>query len=311
MANAPKKKNSSTTSATKAGRRSAPSGRPAGLFTWAAVGLVVLVILVLVAVKVVSSPTASTVVTSSATPATIVSELTSIPASTFNAVGVTSPAVAIYDPLKTKGQKILQLADSAGVKRPTVFFYCAEYHPVCASLTWPTVIALSRFGTISGLYNVNSAPNGPYKGTPSFTFSHVRYVSKWINFFSVESSSNVPYRGGFQPLQTLSPAELTIVKKYDTKAFIPYAQSPGQIPFITFANQVILGYGSIFTPAALVNTTRDAVAANLADPTNPLSQALVASANLQIASICKMIHNADTAVCGAPGTKAAIKALRL
>ena len=66
----------------------ASNGRPAGLFTWLAVGLVVLVVAALVIIKVTSgsSPSAGSS-TFQATDSATVSELTTVPASVFNTVG--------------------------------------------------------------------------------------------------------------------------------------------------------------------------------------------------------------------------------
>jgi thiol-disulfide isomerase/thioredoxin len=313
MANTTTRKKSAAKPASKgAPQRSSAAGRPAGLFTWIAVGLVVLVIVVLVAVKVVSGSSTVKPTGSSVTSATLVSELTTIPTSTFNTVGITSPAVQIYAPVKTKNQPVLQWADAAGVKRPTVFYLGAEYCPYCAATRWATIIALSRFGTLTGLYNVYSSSIDVYKNTPTFTFVHAKFVSKWINFVPVESYTNIPLGNFYQPLQSPTKAELTLVQKYDTAKFIPgmSSTSAGSIPFISFGNQVLLS-GSAYSPSALANTTRDAVAGVLSDPSNALTQAIVASANLQTASICKMIKNADTAVCSTSGVKAAYRALGL
>jgi thiol-disulfide isomerase/thioredoxin len=306
MANPPAKKK--TTSNT-AKAKSAPSGRPAGLFTLAAVGLVLLVVIVLVAVKVTSgnSNTKKPNGTFQPTSATIVKELTSIPASVFNKVGIDSPVVQIYAPNKISKQPALQWADSSGVKRPTVFYLGAEYCPYCAATRWATIIALSRFGTISGLGNMFSSSLDVYKNTPTFTFIKAKYVSKYINFVSVESFTNIPQGTFYKPLQTPTAAENALVNKYDNAPFVP-ASSKGSIPFIDFGNVAILS-GSAYSPSALANTTRDAIAGVLSDPTNALTQAIIASANLQTASICKMINNADAAVCTSKGVKAASTAL--
>lgn len=312
MAKSATHKKSTTKVAAKGPSRTAPAGRPAGLFTWVAVGLVVLVIVALVAVKVLGGSSTAKPTGSSLTSPTIVSELTSVPLSTFNTVGINSPAVQIYAPVKTKNQKVLEWADSAGVKRPTVFYFDAEYSSSSAAIRWATIVALSRFGSISGLYNVFSSSVGVFKNTPTFTFVHTRYVSKWINFVSVENYSNVPYNGFYTPLQSPTTTELKLVQKYDTAKYFP-GLSPaasGSIPFVSFGNQVLLG-GPSYTPGALTSTTRDAIASVLSDPTNALGAAIIASANLQTASICKIIKNADTAVCATSGVKAAYRALQL
>ena len=293
----------------KSPARSVSKGRPAGLFTWIAVGLVVLVIVAIVVIKVVNtSPKSNVTGHFDPTSSLIVGELSGIPMSSFNTVGITSSSIAVTAPNKHKGLAVLKWADSTGVKRPSVFYFGSEYCPFCAAQRWPTIIALMRFGTFTNLGNTASGLSDVYPGTPTFTFVKTKYTSQYINFFSVEQLSNVPLPNGqvgYEPLQNPTKIESANIAAYDNSTFAP-GTSSGAIPYITFGDQFFVS-GASYSPSALANSTRDSIAAVLSDPTNPLTQGIITSANLQTAAICAMTHQMPSNVCTSAGVKAAAK----
>ena len=122
-----------------------------------ALGLIVVAIILLGALVLVrdnSGPrTTSTVETFSPAPSSLVSTMTSVPASVYNAVGVSSPANPVQAPRPTgNGTAPLWLATAdGGPPLPVVFFYGAEFAPYAAAQRWPLILALSRFGTFSQL----------------------------------------------------------------------------------------------------------------------------------------------------------------
>ena len=291
------------------------SGRPAGLFTWLAVGLVVVVVAALVIVKVVSgSPTTTTTGTFQATDATTVSELTTIPSNVFNTVGITSSVVPASPPIQLKGQSLLTGTSTSGAKVPQIFYLGAEYCPYCAAQRWATIIALSRFGTWKNLGNTTSSSIDIYANTPTFTFVNARYSSKYLAFESVEELNNV-YNSttkSYGALQKPTAAEQSIFSKYDTSTYIK-TMTPadnGSIPFISFANQFVQS-GASYTPAALAGLTRSQIAAGLSNATSPVTAAIVASANYQTAALCKLTKEQPANVCTSGGVLAAKKAMKL
>ncbi|OYV64783.1 MAG: hypothetical protein B7X07_05400 [Actinobacteria bacterium 21-64-8] len=279
-------------------------GRPAGLFTWAAVGLVIVVVAALVIIKVAtgsSSPTSTAF--QAADPATV-SELTTIPASIFNTVGVSSSVVAVSPPTAVKGQPSLT-ATSNGKTLPEVFYEGGEYCPFCAAQRWTTIIALSRFGTWHNLGDVSSYSGDVYPNTPSFTFYKATYTSKYLVFKSVEAYADTidPATGQYAILQIPTKAQQALVAKYDNAKYIKGA-STGSIPFLSFGNKYFVA-GASYTPAALAGLTRNAIAAGLSSTTSPVTVAIIASANYQTATICSLTHNQPAKVCDSPGVTAA------
>ena len=63
--------------------------------------------------------------------------------------------------------------------------------------------------------------------------------------------------------------------------------------------------GSGFAPSVLTGLSQSQIAADLAYPTSPVTQAIVASANEITAAICSVTGQRPAAVCGARGVVAA------
>ena len=123
--------------------------------------------------------------------ASVVSNVTSVPASTLDTVGNGGGSVT------AKPTSISGAALTANGK-PEVLYMGAEYCPYCAAERWAMIVALSRFGTFSGLATVHSAAaNGagsaePYPNTPTWTFVHATYTSQYLTFSPVEEQTNIP-----------------------------------------------------------------------------------------------------------------------
>lgn len=288
-------------------------GRPAGLFTWLAVGLVVVVVAALVIIKVTGGSTTSGGSTGfQATDATTVAELTTIPASVFNTIGVTSPVAKVTAPSVLKGQPAFTGTTASGKTLPEVFYLGAEYCPYCAAQRWSTIIALSRFGTFHNLGNTTSGSQDVYPSTPTFTFVKATYTSKYLIFKSIEQNTNIvdSATGFYTTLQKMNATQIAEVTKYDTSKYIAgeTSQDNGSIPFITFGNK-FLEAGASYTPAALQNLTRSQIASALSDPTSPVTEAIIASANYQTAALCVLTNNQPANVCASAGVMVAKKAM--
>ena len=293
--------------------KSAP-GRPAGLFTWLAIGLVVVVVATLVIIKVTSSSTTSgTTSAFQATDATTMSELTQVPSSVFNKIGVTSAVAQVSAPQPITGQPLLTMT-SGGKKLPEVLYIGAEYCPFCAAQRWSTIIALSRFGTWSGLGNTESSTlaGEVFPGTQTFTFLKSSYSSKYLAFSGVEEFNNIfnSALNYYSPLMKPTSADSAIFKKYDTSNYVHGITSSqnGSIPFMSIGNQYLVS-GSSFTPATLTGLSRSTIAAGLSDPTSPVTAAIIASANYQTAAFCVLTKNQPGNVCTSPGVMAAKKVM--
>jgi hypothetical protein len=292
-------------------KRPARGGRPAGLFTWLAVGLVVIVVAALVIIKVAGGGSASAGSSGySPTDPTTAAQVTGVPASVFNTVGVTSGAVAVTPPVVAKNQPLLTATDANGKTVPEILYIGAEYCPYCAAQRWATIAALGRFGTWTGLGNTTSLSSDVYPNTPTFSFRKAKYSSPYLVFKSVEMFTNYLTNNDYTPLQTPTAQEQALFKKYDAPKFIPgmTAQQAESFPFMTFANQYLVA-GASYSPATLSGSTRSDIAAGLSNPSSPVTQAIIASANYQTAVLCKLTKGLPSNVCTSSGVAAAAKAM--
>jgi hypothetical protein len=252
------------------------------------VALVVVAIAALVIVKVTSTsrsaPTASKVVTSggtlassagtSALPAGVLSDVAAVSASTLAAVGEPRSSVA---PLPTGVKEPLIGSDG----KPEVLFVSAEYCPFCAAQRWPLVVALSRFGSFSGLSATHSSTTDVYPDTKSFSFYGSTYVSSSLNFTSVELQTNKVSGDSYGTLQTLTAPENAILSKFDGA---PYTTEAGSIPFLDIDNKYLV-VGSGYTPQLLHGLSMRQIAMQLNDRDSPVAVAIDGEANQIVAAI--------------------------
>jgi Domain of unknown function (DUF929) len=293
----------------------ASAGRPAGLFTWLAIGLVVVVVATLVIIKVSGGGGGSNGSSGySATDPAMVAQLTTIPETVFDTVGINSQVAQVSAPIVLKNQPALTGTTAGGAVVPEILYIGAEYCPFCAAQRWSTIIAMSRFGTWTGLGNMTSAAKDTYPNTPTFTFQKASYSSKYLVFKSVEEFTNQLASSGssYVPLQNPTAAEQKLIVKYDSPKYIPGLSSNdgNPIPFMTFGNQFIVS-GASYSPDTLTGLSRSAIATGLSDPTSPVTDAIIASANYQTAAICSLTKQQPSAVCTSAGVKAAATAMKL
>jgi thiol-disulfide isomerase/thioredoxin len=236
--------------------------------------------------------------TSSSGPASdaVITGVTSVPAAVLDQVGtgsVTSlPQPANAPPLTDGG-------------KPKVLYVGAEYCPYCAAERWAVVVALSRFGTFSGLGQTASAAKDVYPSTPTLTFHGASFTSKTIAFTGVETQSNQIAGGDYAPLDTLSAADQQTFSTYNQP---PYVSTSGSIPFLDIGGKYLIS-GASYSPQLLAGKTHEQVATALADPSSDIAKAADGTANVITAAICKSTNNSPAAVCSSAGVQAAAKQL--
>lgn len=138
---------------------------------------------------------------------------------------------------------------------PQVLYVGAEYCPNCAATRWPLAIALSRFGTFSGLSTTYSSTTDTDPHTPTLSFRNASYKSSYINFDSKEQVD-----GNDQPLQNLTTAENALFEKLGGTTSSP---TPGY-PFIDFGGKWKQN-GTSYDPSILKGMTPDQVASTMGD----------------------------------------------
>jgi hypothetical protein len=215
--------------------------------------------------------------------ATVVDEVTGVPASTLNAVGAGGSSLG-------GGIKPITAATLTADGKPEVFFDGAEYCPFCAANRWGMVVALSRFGTFTGLKTIHSSTTDNPANVPTWTFYGSTYTSKYINFTSVEETGNVvdSATGSYPTLQTPTSAETALLQKYNTG---------GSIPFVDFGGKYAQsGDLAMLAPANLTGNW-EKIAGDLKDPSTSNAKAVDGAANFMTAAICKLTNNQPATAC--------------
>jgi uncharacterized protein DUF929 len=235
-----------------------------------------------------STKASDTSVTGTALPASVTSDVTTVPAATLDKVGGGSvlsynqkPVTAISGPALTSGGK------------PEMLYIGAEFCPYCAAMRWSMAVALSRFGTLSPLHGIHSSSTDTDPNTPTLTFYKSSYTSQYLTFTPVENETRT-----HAVLQNTTKAQGAIWAKYE-----PNPDTRGY-PFIDFGNKYMIT-GPLYDPGTLAGMSWAQVASALKDPTSTVAQGALGAANYITAAICKMTSNQPSAVC----TSSAVTAL--
>ena len=226
----------------------------------------------------------------------LVSDVTSVPANTLDRVGAGGLSSGDFG----SGGALANVAGpplTSGGK-PEVLYVGANYCPYCAAERWPMIIALSRFGTFSGLSTIHSSTTDVYPGTPTFTFYGSSYRSKYVSFVPVEETTNervgnsASQTAPYVTLQVPTAAEQALIDKYDP------GTNGNSIPFIDIGNKYVeIANLPPYGPQDLAGKTWTQVAAALRDPSSEIAQGVDASANYLTAGICELTGNQPATAC--------------
>lgn len=277
------------------------------LIAGGAIVVVIIVVIALVLVNVNSSPSTSA---SNVPPndgptgaalATTVKDLTTVPASVLDAVGGGNLTTADIGSTNAVGGGYLTPVTGSPLTvggKPEVLYVGANFCPYCAAIRWPMIVALSRFGTFSGLTTTRSAlANGAgqaevYPGTPTFTFYGSSYTSPYLTFTPVELNTNVPDKstGSYTTLQSLTKAQQSTMSSNDPS---------GGFPFIDIGNKYVqLSLLVPYSPQELAGKTWSQITAAITGgKASTLGTEIDASANYLTAGICKLTGDKPATVC--------------
>lgn len=170
---------------------------------------------------------------------------------------------------------------------PEIIYVGAEYCPYCAAERWSTVIALNRFGSFKGLTLMKSSSTDVFPNTNTLSFRNATYTSKYLVFSATETQDRDQKALGTPPAEALAA-----FTTYDTA---PYTNQQGGIPFVSYANQYVTTEGP-YQPTMLASLSWQQIAAQLNNPDSAATKAIVGTANVETAAICKVTDN-KPAVC--------------
>lgn len=262
---------------------------------------VLAIVAVFLVVKVLNKPTpASNVSATSKVTTSVARKVTSVPAATLDSVaaGLTYPAKGGVYPHAIQRINPPGPPLTSGGKPQTVYVG-AEYCPFCAAERWSLVVALSRFGTFSGLHFIHSSPTDTDPNTPTLSFYKVTYSSKYLVFSTTEAQTVTK-----APLEPLTTLDKQLMAKYDVPPYVPSANYNNSFPFVDFGNKYVID-GASYDPALLAGLSFQQIGAALSDPASVVAKAIDGTANHITAVICKLTNNQPASVCKSAGVTAA------
>ena len=230
--------------------------------------------------------------------ARLIAQVTHVPVRTSDAAGdgagqvIAKPAAIAGPPLAARG-------------KPEILYVATEYCPFCATQSWAMIVALSRFGTFTGLRTIRSGvfnsaliptvTDQTYPPLDTWTFYGSGYTSRYLTFVPVETRSNVLLsrhanpldKNSYTRLQRLTAAQQAIFARYDNLQ---------AVPFTDFGNRYALT-GSSFSPGVLEHQTWSQIAAALEDPHGIRGQTILGTVNYITAAICQLTHDQPATAC--------------
>ena len=287
---APVPRRAKTTPASRRAQRAVARGRQQRRNTtfWIAITLIV-VIGVAATVAVASGGSSNSGSPDQLASPALVQKLSTVPADVFSTVGkgsAVSLPTAIDAPTLTKDGK------------PRLVFMGSEYCPYCAAERWGLAVALSRFGTFTGLRTTQSSATDVYPGTNTLSFHDAKYLSPYLAFDSVELETNQPSGSGYKALENPTAEEAKLMATYDAPPYVAQGDT-GAIPFIDFGGKY-MSTGATYPVQVLSGKSHQQIADALSDPNNPITQGVIGVANVFTATICKMTNNQPASVCSTP-----------
>ena len=263
------------------------------------IGIVVVLIAVIIGVfflisRLQSNPAAQAPTLASSQ---VFNTVTHVDTSLLNSVG-TDSVQKNFQVVKSSGSApVTPLVGSTG--RPELLYIGAEYCPYCAEERWSMVVALSRFGTFSQLYQTTSSSSDIYPNSPTFTFlpglyKKPLYSSQYLDFVPVELYGNVQNSDGSYPtLQKLTGEQQQLFSTYDAP---PYTTSTGSIPFLDVGNKFVsigLGYSS----QDISGLQWTDIANDLSSSSSTVSRHILGAANYLTAALCIETNQQPSSVC--------------
>jgi len=176
---------------------------------------------------------------------------------------------------------------------PLTVFVGAQFCPYCASMRWPLVEALKRFGTFTGLQQMSSKAG--YEGfgaIATYDFSRATYQSDYLTFTSAEVADV-----SGNPLQSLDDDQTDLVNHLDPDGSIPFV-------FVAGSYTALLP----FSPQSLVGNSFNEIADQIAtSPPGEIGQAINREADALTAAVCKTDGARPASVCAQPAIQALIQ----
>ena len=176
---------------------------------------------------------------------------------------------------------------------PLTLFVGGQFCPFCASMRWPLVKALSRFGTFTGLGQMNSQQGTDgFNSIGTYDLTKAAYRSDYVTLRMVEVAD---VNGN--PLQQPDAETAALLNQFDPQ---------GSIPFVFVGGSYVAQLP--YSPALLQGKSFAQILAEV-NSSNPgdVGRAIDAEADAITAIICKTDSAQPASVCSQPGIQALIQ----
>lgn len=159
--------------------------------------------------------------------------------------------------------------------KPVYFFFGSAACPYCSASSWAEVVALERFGSLSGTYFDYSSPTDPAgPSTPETVLASATLTSSYISLQVAESE--------YTPSIQLPG----FANDYQNAYFVAY-DSGGSIPFIVIGGQYFT-VGTLVEPSVLDGNTTAEVQNAINSQSGPIWAAVSPAADWLTAYILKV-----------------------
>jgi hypothetical protein len=169
---------------------------------------------------------------------------------------------------------------------PLTLYVGADYCPFCASMRWPLVTALSRFGSFSGLgQRQSTAGVDGFPSLATYDFNHATFSSQYVAFQTVETADP-----NGNPLQQPNASQASLINRFDPN---------GAIPFVLVAGRYVAHLP--YSPSLLEGRTFEQIRDDVESVTpDQLGKAIDEEADVITALICSGDGMQPQAVCSTP-----------
>ena len=209
-------------------------------------------------------------------PASVTKNLANVPLAKISSAHATRlKADASFKDLVATAGKPLTVAG-----KPEVLYMGAQYCPYCGGERWALAVALSKFGTLSGLQVMTSSEGS----IPTLGFEKAKFESKYLAFTPIELADQ-----NNKPLEKATPAQMALLKQHG-----------GSYPFISFGGKYVQS-GASLDVQVLVGKKQTAIAKSLLTEGGPKSipTQVNSAAGSFIKAICTLTKGQPGDVCKA------------
>ena len=234
-------------------------------------------------------------------PAQVTQLVTSVPASTLNQVGFGGSRNPITSPVFGISKRNSHFTSDG---KPEILTVELAWCPHCAANSWALAVALSRFGTLTGLGEINTGthfckvaedpcnlnPLSCFPYTDGLSFLGATYRSPYISFAALVLQDVNGHN-----LEKPSRHEARSLKRFHLQGVAPALDVGGAWSF----------QGSGYDPGTLAHKSWSQIAGSLASAHDRIARQVDGLANLFTAAICRVTKGRPSSVCSSAGVRAA------